>query len=106
MKTIVSGETNIIIGENAKENWELLDTNQNYLWLHLRSFPSCFVIIQDDSPSNLTLLEAACLCKQNTKYRDLRNVKVNYTKISNIQKADKCGAVTFISNRQVSTITV
>ena len=46
------------------------------------------------------------IMSRNTKYRDLRNVKVNYTKISNIQKADKCGAVTFISNRQVSTITV
>jgi predicted ribosome quality control (RQC) complex YloA/Tae2 family protein len=106
MKTITYNDINIIVGQNSKENWSLLDTNENYLWFHLRSFPSCFVIIEDEDPDNLTVLEAATICKEHTKYRNLKNLKINYTHINNLRKVGKEGTVEFISNRKVSTITV
>lgn len=106
MKIITYNGINIIVGQNAKENWSLLDTNENYLWFHLRSFPSCFVIIEDEYPDNLTVLEAATICKEHTKYRNLKNLKINYTPVKNLKKVGKEGTVQFISNRQVSTITV
>lgn len=106
MKTITHNGINIIVGQNAKENWSLLDTNENYLWFHLRSFPSCFVIIEDEYPDNLTVLAAATICKENTKYRNLKNLKINYTPVKNLKKVGKEGTVQFISNRQVSTISV
>lgn len=106
MKTIEYNGINILVGQNAEENWKMLETNENYLWFHLRSFPSCFVIIEDIEPDNLTVLEAATICKQHTKYRNLNNLKINYTHIKNIRKVGKTGTVEFISNRKVSTITV
>tara|TARA_E500000331_G_C17261827_1_gene715574 strand:+ start:843 stop:1166 length:324 start_codon:yes stop_codon:yes gene_type:complete len=107
MKTITYNDINIIVGQNSKENWSLLDnTNENYLWFHLRSFPSCFVIIEDEYPDNLTVLEAATICKEHTKYRNLKNLKINYTPVSNLRKVGKEGTVEFLSNRKVSTISV
>tara|TARA_B110000285_G_scaffold110275_1_gene125245 strand:- start:60 stop:380 length:321 start_codon:yes stop_codon:yes gene_type:complete len=106
MKTIIFNGTNIIVGQNAHENWELLENNEHYIWFHLRSFPSCFVIIECESPDNLTILEAARICKENTKYRNLQNLKVNYTPINNIRKVGKVGTVQFLSNRKVSTISI
>ena len=44
------------VGKSAKENWDLLDKataeDQNYIWFHLESFPSPYVIMWS-SISNL-----------------------------------------------------
>ena len=44
--------------------------------------------------------------KNNTKYKNLSNLKVNYTPISNIKKAAAIGSVCFNSNRKVKSITI
>jgi predicted ribosome quality control (RQC) complex YloA/Tae2 family protein len=106
MKTVILNDVSYKIGQNAKENWELLDLSNDYTWFHLKSFPSCHVIIEKEEPDNNEILEGAKLCLENTKYRNLKNIKVNYTKIKNIVKADKVGAVTFKSNRKVNTIMI
>ena len=36
-----------------------------------------------------------------TKYRNIRNLKVSYTKYNNVQKTNVPGAVNFKSNRKV-----
>ena len=94
MKVIIKDNIVYKIGQNAQENWDLLDNSANFVWFHLRSFPSCHVV------------EGANLCLKNTKYRNLKNVKVNYTPLKNIKKADTIGAVHFISNKKVRTITI
>ncbi len=106
MKTIYFDNIPIIIGKNAQENWDLLSKNPNFTWLHLKSFPSCHVIIESNSISTPLLEFAATECKNNTKYRNLSNLKISYTLISNIKKADQIGSVTFKSNRKVHTISV
>ena len=106
MKTVIVNDISYKIGQNAKENWELLDLPKDYIWFHLKSFPSCHVIVEKEEPDNNEILEGAKICLENTKYRNLKNIKVNYTKIENIVKADKVGAVTFKSNRKVNTIMI
>lgn len=106
MKTEVFEDTNIIIGENAQENWDLLDKNENYLWFHLKSFPSCHIILETEEPTKEMIVKAASLCKLHTKYRNIPNLKINYTPIKNIKKADKVGSVTFNSNRKVLDIKI
>ena len=71
MKTIDFENSKIIIGQNAKENWDLLDNNENFLWFHLKSFPSCHVIILNENPNETTIQKAAELCKENTKYKNM-----------------------------------
>ena len=104
MKVIVINDVSFKVGQNAKENWELLGLDENYTWFHLKSFPSCHVVIEKIDPTNDEILEGANLCLENTKYRNLKNIKVNYTLLKNIKKADKVGSVHFVSNRKVNTI--
>lgn len=104
MKTELFEDTNIIIGENAQENWDLLDKNENYLWFHLKSFPSCHVILETEEPTKEMIVSAASLCKLHTKYRNIPNLKINYTPIKNIKKAYQIGSVTFNSKRKVLDI--
>ena len=106
MKTIDFENSKIIIGQNAKENWDLLDNNEKFLWFHLKSFPSCHVIILNENPDETTIQKAAELCKENTKYKSLKNIKVNYTPIKNIKKSKEVGSVEFKSNKKVFTISM
>ena len=105
MKMETFEEKIIKIGQSAKENWDLIDNSiQNYIWLHLNSFPSCHIVIEDENPSNELLLEGARLCKENTKYRNLKNLKICYTTISNLIKGQEIGSVSYKSNRKVKYI--
>lgn len=107
MKTHIT-ENNIVIkiGSNAKENWELVDSCEHFTWLHLNSFPSCHVIIETINPSYEDIFIAAQLCKENTKYKNLRNLKVCYTTCGNLKKGTDIGSVLYNSKRKVKTIIV
>jgi len=45
MKELEFNDTRILLGENAQDNWDIIDFESNHIWLHLDSFPSCHVII-------------------------------------------------------------
>ena len=104
MRSELFNDTVILIGQNAQENWDLIDFESDFIWLHLNSFPSCHVIIKDENPDSDTLQVAAEMCKENTKYRNLKNLKICYTKCSNLKKGTDIGSVIYKSKRQVKTI--
>ena len=106
MKTVKFNEVEIIVGQNCQENWDLIDKMSESVWLHLKSFPSCHVFIKKSDPDIITIEYAANLCKENTKYKNLPNIKVNYTPVNNVIKAEKVGSVYFRSNRKVKSITI
>jgi predicted ribosome quality control (RQC) complex YloA/Tae2 family protein len=106
MKIDKFNEIEIIIGKNSQENWDLIDKMSESIWLHLKSFPSCHVFINKSNPDMDTIEYAAKLCKENTKYKNLSNLKVNYTPVKNVIKAEKVGSVYFKSNRKVKSITI
>jgi predicted ribosome quality control (RQC) complex YloA/Tae2 family protein len=98
------------IGCNAIENWELLEkSNENNLLFHLTSFPSCYVICESMNGDNINLeiiRQCAILCKNNTKYRNLKNIKVDYTTCNNIIKGDKIGEIIYKKNKKVKKIII
>ena len=106
MKQVVLNDTIIKVGANADENWMLVDSNKEYTWLHLNSFPSCHVVIESTEPTQEEIIFAAQLCKQNTKYRNLRNLKICYTTCGNLKKGVKAGSVIYNSKRKVKYIVV
>lgn len=108
MKQLYINEILCIIGSNSKENWQIFDeSNENNILFHLSSFPSCYVILKnDDLPDDQTLKEASKLCKMNTKYKNIPNLKVDYTQCKNIIKGDKEGEIIYKSNKKVKQITV
>ena len=93
----------------AHDNWKLIDTftNPKFTWLYLTSFPSAHVMILEENPSSQLLMEAANLCKQYSKYKNIKYIKVSYTLRSNVQKNNQePGSVSFKSNKKVHDIKV
>ena len=96
---------NIKLGENAKENWKLLDNaDKNYWWIHLDAYPSGYVIIEDEDPPEEVIQDAMTICKDNTKYKKMRNLYFCMTQIKNLKKEDEIGEVSFKSNKKVKKI--
>jgi len=102
------------IGRTAKENWLLLDNskkiNQAYIWFHLNSFASPYVIMYatldeldklhdyiDISNNKITVDEflqyGAQLCKEYSKYKSYNNLKIMYTPINKLTKTNNIGEV-------------
>lgn len=108
MKEFIINNIKIKVGTNATENWELLSqTKDTNVFLHLSSFPSCYVIIETDGIPDIDILkEAANICKNNTKYKNLKNIKVDYTLCSNLIKGDIVGEVYYKSNKKVKQILI
>ncbi len=105
MKTNELNNIKYYIGQNAQENWHLLDEamsiNNNYIWFHLNSFPSPYVIMyttleeleNSDISTNQYLQFGAELCKENSKYKFLKDIKIMYVPIKKLTKTKKVGEV-------------
>jgi predicted ribosome quality control (RQC) complex YloA/Tae2 family protein len=96
--TKLEKEVNIYLGQNAQDNWEIIDkANQYDIWFHVQDFSSSHVILQlPESKAKInkqTLYYCANLCKQNSKSKELNKVNIIYTKIKNITKGEKTGSV-------------
>ena len=111
MRETIYNDIKYIIGQNAKENWTILDQaykiNCDYIWFHLNSFPSCFVIMYSTlyelKPNNINdyLNYGAYLCKQNTKYRNLNDLKICYTQLKKLKKTNKIGEIIISGKRNI-----
>ena len=56
MKVELFQDIVIKIGKNQQENWDLIDSSyEKFTWLHLNSYPSGHVVIEDENPSFLAL---------------------------------------------------
>ena len=107
MKTFEINGINAFLCETAKENWQLIDeSDDKFTWMHLNSFPSGHIIIQSEDIDDVILNAAAELCKQHTKYRNIPNLKICYTLVSNLIKGEKVGSVHYKSNRKVNTVKI
>ena len=84
--------------------------NDKYIWFHLNSFSSGYVIMCstvndiDKSQLNDYLYYGAELCKNNTKYRNLKNLKIIYITLKKLFLTDTIGEV-IISGKN-NTITI
>ena len=96
------------VGESAKENWNLLDNSaDNDYFFHLSSFPSCYVILECvNNVDKKMIYMAASLCKDNTKYKHMKDLKVDYCSCSNVKKGNSVGVVTYKSNNKVSRVKI
>jgi predicted ribosome quality control (RQC) complex YloA/Tae2 family protein len=108
MKFFYKTNYKFIVGSNEKENWKILsDSKPHDVFFHLSSFPSCFLIIDNNTenyPEYDILLYAATICKNNTKYRNLNYITVDYTFCNNVIKGDKVGEIYYKSNKKVLKI--
>lgn len=96
---ILEQEFEIIIGRSAKENWQIIDgSSENDVWFHLDDYPSSHIILKTENTdikdfNKQTLIHCASLCKEHSKYSNIKNISVIYTKIKNVNKSDTVGSV-------------
>ena len=85
----------LYLGENAQENWDLLKNDKNSIWLHLNNFSSshCIITNTNNNYTKQIIMYGAQLVKLNSKYKNMKNVKVVYTSLKNVKKGDKVGEV-------------
>jgi predicted ribosome quality control (RQC) complex YloA/Tae2 family protein len=111
MKTIIYNNIQFTLGQNAQDNWNILEQlakiNNNYIWFHLNSFPSSYVImhcsLEDlrDASYNDFLIYGAQLCKSNSKYKNFTNLKICYTSLKHIKKTQKIGEVIISGKKNI-----
>eukprot|EP00929_Paragymnodinium_shiwhaense_P004435 TRINITY_DN105380_c0_g1_i1.p1 TRINITY_DN105380_c0_g1~~TRINITY_DN105380_c0_g1_i1.p1 ORF type:complete len:389 (+),score=69.85 TRINITY_DN105380_c0_g1_i1:197-1363(+) len=95
MRTIQLGDYVCKIGENAKENWDLVDKAKKHHWFfHLTDFASPYVVLEcdKDGPNAHVKENCAELCVQYSKHSKTRNMKVDATTCGNV-KVDRKDAV-------------
>jgi len=98
MKTIIKDNKTYKVGQNAKENWSLISEakkkNKDYVWVHLDSFPSGHIIIEDELPDEAMIIFACELCKSQSKY-DGKVMKFIFTNVDNLKFGEEHGSVYF-----------
>lgn len=102
-ESIMPPDINLLVGKNASNNWEIYKlSNQTDTIFHLDKFPSPYVIINKPIAELSTELIqfAATICKSKTKYKNVPNIGVLYTPISNTTIGDKVGSFVVVSNRK------
>lgn len=105
MKSVLYENIIFEIGQNAKENWEIFEKNKennsNFLWFHLNSLPSSYVIMKfsiielkkmySAREIDKIMYYAANLCRENSKYKFLKDLKIVYATLKNLKKGEKEG---------------
>ena len=107
----INKEITFIIGENAQDNFEIIDdANQNDLWFHIHNESSCHVIACMPCHEKLNkkqiqkiIIQGACVCKKNSKYKSHKDFQIVYSQICNVVKTHITGQVT-VSNQKMVTI--
>lgn len=109
MITEIFNEYEIIIGKNAQENFDIIDTSdENDIWFHLDDHSSPHVIIRTNGLGmkiDKKIIKRACvLCKQHSKLKSEKKVAVIYTLIKYVKKDEKIVGTVHTTN--VKTITI
>ena len=87
-------------GKNAVDNKQLiLDSEDDWYWVHLKDYPSCHIVICQDNVSKKEIKIAKQLIMNNTKYKDAKYV--SYCKIKNLIHEKEVGSVSFVNNNDV-----
>jgi predicted ribosome quality control (RQC) complex YloA/Tae2 family protein len=97
----------VIIGENSKENWKIIDSSEDDdIWFHLKDKPSCHMILQYNGNICQEILNnVAILFKEHSKKCDVkRKLEVIYTYVKFVKKnKSKIGSVN-VTNQRIITV--
>ena len=95
----ISLHIDFLIGKSAQDNFHIIDQScAHHLWFHIHEYSSAHVIAiipenLDKKKINYIIKQGAILCKQISKYKNYKNIKIIYTNISNVIKTNIIGSV-------------
>ena len=105
MKTLTRNvdkvEIEFHIGQNAQENFDLIDTSDpDDLWFHISQESSCHVIAtipehlhRNKKALKKIAIQGGVICKQFSRYKSMKNVSIIYAPIQQVEKTDIIGTV-------------
>ena len=103
VKKFTIDNINYILGENAKDNHQIIDyADGNDIWVHLDELPSGHCIIETNIIKDIYLYNAYNLIIEKSKYKYCK--KIVYTYVKNIKKTKNPGEVTFIKKPEYKNI--
>ena len=91
----------IKVGKSAQDNWDIIeDADSSDIWFHVANHPSCHVILEVNGTPikkihRSVIKHCSILCKEGSKQKNVRKVKIIYTEVKNItiDKKSKIGSV-------------
>ncbi len=89
----------IFIGQNAQDNWDLIDKSEpNDIWFHTSDYPSAHIVLSNVNISikkvpKQVINRCGLICKAHSKGKSKEKVEIIYTNISNITKTKIIGEV-------------
>ena len=114
MREEIYKDIKFIIGQNAQENWDIFDQsykiNPEYIWFHLNSFASPYVIMYatlkelELEERQELLIYGAQLCKEHSKYNYLNDLKIIYCPLKKLKKTDKIGEILISGKKNIIKI--
>tara|TARA_B100000035_G_C20753784_1_gene445197 strand:+ start:106 stop:417 length:312 start_codon:yes stop_codon:yes gene_type:complete len=98
-------EVKIIIGKNAKDNWNILESAcDDDLWFHVQNESSAYVIIENDYKNEITnedIMNAASICKQHSKLKGKKRVAINWLPVCHVKKGKMVGEAILLKKPNV-----
>lgn len=85
------------IGRNSNSNWKLLSTtNDNDIWVHLKDYPSCYVIIKCKKGITIdgdyiTYAGKLCCLHSKIKKTNKKSASINYIECKHVKKGTSSG---------------
>jgi len=90
-------ELHFYVGRNSKSNWEILSSsNENDIWIHLKNYPSCYVIIKCKKNvsiigDHITYAGKLCCLYSKIKNSNKKIATINYIECKYVQKGKSSG---------------
>jgi len=97
----INGELEFYIGENAQDNFDMVDMcRPSDLWFHVHKESSCHVIARmsvdkkyNRNQISKIVTQGALCCKEHSKFKSSKNVEICYTRLTNVVKTHVIGQV-------------
>ena len=102
-------DTRILLGKNAETNWQIYKaSSQTDCIFHLDKLSSPYVIV--NIPADMLTTEQiyiiGSICKSKSKHKNVPNISVMYTPISNTMLGNNVGEFIITSNRKKNTVII
>ena len=97
ISTFKYNKLHFCVGRNSKSNWELLrSSNDTDIWIHLKNYPSCYVIIKCKKDilitgDHITYAGKLCCLYSKIKNSNKKTASISYIECKYVKKGKSSG---------------
>ena len=102
-------DVDFIVGKNAADNFDIIDdANSRDIWFHIENEPSGHIVAKmpeielNKKQLRQIITQGAVVCKENSKFKSMKNVKIVFTYVENVVKMDIPGSVMLLKSKNIS----